>query len=88
MKGIETVKVNIVHRIYSNKWHVYAGLAILNPSARVQIDQYARSTTEIFKMMLAADDVTLADAARYDREYKDYFSATRPDLPVLLEGRE
>ena len=59
VKGIETVKVNIMLRIYSNKWHVYAGLAILNPSARIQIDQYARSTTEIFKMMLAADDATL-----------------------------
>ena len=53
--GIETVKVNIMLRIYSNKWHVYAGLAILNPSARVQIDQFARSTTEIFKLMLAGD---------------------------------
>ncbi|EKM55239.1 uncharacterized protein PHACADRAFT_255707 [Phanerochaete carnosa HHB-10118-sp] len=59
VKGIETVKVNIMHRIYSNKWHVYAGLAILNPSATIQIDQYARSTTEIFKLMLAADDVGL-----------------------------
>ena len=59
VKGIETVKVNIMLRIYSNKWHVYAGLAILNPSARVQIDQYARSTTEIFKLMLASDDVGL-----------------------------
>lgn len=59
VKGIETVKVNIMLRIYSNKWHVYAGLAILNPSARVQIDQYARSTTELFKLMLAADDATL-----------------------------
>ncbi|KAI0748429.1 Prephenate dehydrogenase [Daedaleopsis nitida] len=53
--GIETVKVNIMLRIYSNKWHVYAGLAILNPAARVQIDQYARSVTEIFKLMLASD---------------------------------
>ncbi|PIL24357.1 hypothetical protein GSI_14110 [Ganoderma sinense ZZ0214-1] len=53
--GIETVKVNIMLRIYSNQWHVYAGLAILNPSARVQIDQFARSTTEIFKLMLAGD---------------------------------
>ncbi|KAI0665264.1 Prephenate dehydrogenase [Cubamyces menziesii] len=53
--GIETVKVNIMLRIYSNKWHVYAGLAILNPSARVQIDQFARSTSEIFKLMLAGD---------------------------------
>ena len=46
-------------RIYSNKWHVYAGLAILNPAARVQIDQYARSTTEIFKLMLAGDAAAL-----------------------------
>jgi len=57
--GIETVKVNIMLRIYSNKWHVYAGLAILNPSARIQIDQYARSTTEIFKLMISGDDAGL-----------------------------
>ncbi|KAF9005257.1 prephenate dehydrogenase [Cyathus striatus] len=50
--GIETAKVNIALRIYSNAWHVYAGLAILNPSARVQIDQYAKSATELFKLML------------------------------------
>ncbi|KLO10768.1 Prephenate dehydrogenase [Schizopora paradoxa] len=50
--GIETVKVNIMLRIYSNKWHVYAGLAILNPSARLQIDQYAQCVTELFKLML------------------------------------
>ncbi|KAH9049198.1 prephenate dehydrogenase [Lactarius deliciosus] len=54
--GIETVKVNIMLRIFSNKWHVYAGLAILNPSARMQIKQYAQSTTDIFKLMLAADE--------------------------------
>jgi prephenate dehydrogenase (NADP+) len=53
--GIETVKVNIVLRIFSNKWHVYAGLAILNPFAKKQIKQYAQSTTDIFKLMLAAD---------------------------------
>lgn len=57
--GIETVKVNIMLRIYSNKWHVYAGLAILNPAARVQIDQYSRSTSEIFKLMLSGDDAGL-----------------------------
>jgi prephenate dehydrogenase (NADP+) len=54
--GIETVKVNIVLRIFANKWHVYAGLAILNPSAKKQIKQYAQSTTDIFKLMLAADE--------------------------------
>jgi prephenate dehydrogenase (NADP+) len=51
--GIENVKINVMMRIYSNKWHVYAGLAILNPSAKIQIRQYAASVTELFKLMLA-----------------------------------
>ena len=50
--GIKTAKVNLTLRIYSNVWHVYAGLAILNPAARIQIDRYATSATELFKMML------------------------------------
>lgn len=50
--GIENVKINIMLRIYSQKWHVYAGLAILNPEARLQIEQYAKSTTELYKLML------------------------------------
>ena len=50
--GIENVKCNIMLRIYSNKWHVYAGLAILNPSAQDQIRQYAKSVNELFKMMV------------------------------------
>lgn len=50
--GIENVKINVTLRIYSNKWHVYAGLAILNPSAKEQIRQYAESVTELFKLML------------------------------------
>lgn len=83
VKGIETVKVNIMLRIYSNKWHVYAGLAILNPSARVQIDQYARSTTEIFKMMLAADDAGLR---RRIYEARDAVFGTNGKIrpPILL----
>lgn len=50
--GIENVKINITLRIYSNKWHVYAGLAILNPSAREQIRQYAESVTDLYKLMI------------------------------------
>ncbi|PYI22015.1 Prephenate dehydrogenase [Aspergillus japonicus CBS 114.51] len=50
--GIENVKINITLRIYSNKWHVYAGLAILNPAAKKQIRQYAESVTELYKLMI------------------------------------
>ncbi|KAM3510604.1 hypothetical protein MY11210_005734 [Beauveria gryllotalpidicola] len=53
--GVENVKVNLMLRIYSQKWHVYAGLAILNPEAREQIAQYARSVTQLYKLMLVGD---------------------------------
>jgi prephenate dehydrogenase (NADP+) len=50
--GIENVKINVMMRIYSNKWHVYAGLAIMNPSAQDQIRQYSASVTELYKFMV------------------------------------
>jgi len=59
--GIENVKINVTLRIYANKWHVYAGLAILNPSAQKQIKQYAESVTELFKLMLAGHRKELSD---------------------------
>ena len=39
-------------RVYSNQWLVYAGFATLNPAARTQIDQFAKSETELFKLVL------------------------------------
>lgn len=50
--GIENAKINISMRIFSNKWHVYAGLAITNPSAHKQITQYSKSCEEIFTLMI------------------------------------
>lgn len=58
--GIENVKINLTLRIYSQKWHVYAGLAILNPYAKEQIRQYAKSVTELFKLMLGGHREELA----------------------------
>ncbi|KDR77932.1 hypothetical protein GALMADRAFT_244898 [Galerina marginata CBS 339.88] len=63
--GIETAKVNLTLRIYSNAWHVYAGLAILNPAARVQIDRYAASATELFKLMLEGGSGSAEDKKRF-----------------------
>ncbi|ODV87156.1 hypothetical protein CANARDRAFT_26578 [[Candida] arabinofermentans NRRL YB-2248] len=50
--GIENAKINISLRIYSNKYHVYAGLAITNPSAHEQILQYSASCYELFTLMI------------------------------------
>ena len=82
--GIETVKVNIMLRIFANKWHVYAGLAILNPSARTQIKQYAQSTTDIFKLMLAADEKGLRKRL-YEARDAVFGDAENSDRrPILL----
>lgn len=59
--GIENVKINLTLRIYAQKWHVYAGLAILNPSAKEQIKQYATSVTELYKLMLGGHRQELAE---------------------------
>lgn len=61
VSGIEVIKVNITLRIYSAKWHVYAGLALLNPSAQTQIRQYATSTTELFKLMVEGKEAELSE---------------------------
>ncbi|OSX65504.1 hypothetical protein POSPLADRAFT_1133987 [Postia placenta MAD-698-R-SB12] len=82
--GIETVKVNIMLRIYSNKWHVYAGLAILNPSARIQIDQYARSASEIFKLMLAGNDAAMRQRIYEARDR--VFGGKSEDGPVAARA--
>ncbi|KAI1919127.1 prephenate dehydrogenase (NADP(+)) [Ophidiomyces ophidiicola] len=65
--GIENVKINITLRVYSNKWHVYAGLAILNPAARKQIRQYAESVTELYKLMLGGHREELKDRVKAAR---------------------
>jgi prephenate dehydrogenase (NADP+) len=84
--GIETVKVNIMLRIFSNKWHVYAGLAILNPSAKTQIKQYAQSTTDIFKLMLAADEEGLRKRLYDARDavFGDVTNSESIRRPILL----
>lgn len=59
--GMENAKINISLRIYSNKWHVYAGLAITNPSAHKQITQYAKSCEELFTLMIQQKETELYD---------------------------
>jgi prephenate dehydrogenase (NADP+) len=68
VSGIEVVKVNITLRIYAAKWHVYAGLALLNPSAKEQVEQYAQSVTALFKLMVEGREADLAERVWRARE--------------------
>lgn len=67
--GIENAKMNIAIRIYSNKWHVYAGLAITNPSAHDQVVQYAESATELFNLMISGKKQELKERILKVKEY-------------------
>lgn len=69
VRGIEVAKINITLRIYSNKWHVYAGLAILNPVAKIQIEQYAKSVSDIFKLMIMEKEDELRERLYKAREF-------------------
>lgn len=53
---IDNVKILLTLRIYGGKAHVYSGLAILNPFAKEQVRQYAKSESELFKLMIQEDE--------------------------------
>lgn len=80
--GIENVKVNVTLRIFSNKWHVYAGLAIMNPSAQRQITQYAASVTDLFKLMIEGKEKEFAERVRTAARF--VFGDRKDDSPRLL----
>lgn len=86
--GIENVKINLMLRIYAQKWHVYAGLAILNPEAHKQINQFARSTTELFYLMLEGRRDELRERV-YAAKEKVFGPEDRPKWegkPLLPDG--
>ncbi len=54
--GIDNVKVWMCLRIYAGKPHIYSGLAISNPYAKEQVNQYAKSESELFSLMIQEDE--------------------------------
>lgn len=83
--GIENVKMNLTLRIYAQKWHVYAGLAILNPYAKKQIREYAQSVTELYKLMLGGH--TEAFTKRIKGAGEAVFGATKQEVEILLDDK-
>lgn len=81
--GIENAKINISLRIFSNKWHVYAGLAITNPSAHEQILQYTTSVTQLFTMMIQNKHQELRE--RIFKAKENVFGRLDPKHKLLLE---
>lgn len=79
--GIDNIKILLALRIYGGKSHVYAGLALLNPSAKKQIRQYAQSESELFKLILQEDEKVFKE--RINRAGNFVFGNV--NTPILLD---
>lgn len=83
--GIENAKTNIALRIYLNKWHVYAGLAITNKFAHHQMLQYSKSTTELFTLMVQGQKDELRKRLMSARNYVFKDILDNPQHELLLD---
>lgn len=54
--GLDNLKLILTLRIYSYKYHVYAGMAMMNPFAERDVRTYAEVENELFGLMLSEDD--------------------------------
>ncbi|KAI8812510.1 hypothetical protein BJ742DRAFT_21072 [Cladochytrium replicatum] len=80
--GIENVKIAMTMRIFANKWHVYAGLAIMNPTAHKQVQQYAQSVSDLFKLMIQEKAEEFTERIMKAKEY--VFGSSTDREPILL----
>lgn len=79
--GIDNVKILTTLRIFSYKSHIYAGLAILNPYAKVQIRGYAKVESELFGLMIEENEIQFRQ--RIDEAKAFVFN--RESQPLLLD---
>lgn len=85
--GLDHVKILMTLRIYSYKFHVYSGLALMNPYAREDVKLYAKAESDLFSMMIMED----ADAFRKtiyearDFVFKDHSSKLLLDDSIMNE---
>ncbi|KAJ2637334.1 prephenate dehydrogenase (NADP(+)) [Coemansia sp. RSA 1286] len=83
ISGINNVKVAMALRIYASKWHVYAGLAIMNPLAKKQLACFVESMTELYKHMVAGKKDEFRDLVYKAADF--IFGKDRTHKKILLD---
>jgi prephenate dehydrogenase (NADP+) len=53
--GLDNLKYLLTLRVYSYKAHVYAGLALQNPYAKLDVRTYAEQENELFSLMITGN---------------------------------
>ncbi|KAJ2807610.1 prephenate dehydrogenase (NADP(+)) [Coemansia guatemalensis] len=83
ISGINNVKVAMALRIYASKWHVYAGLAIMNPLAKKQLQCYVVSMATLYKYMIAGKRAEFRDLVHRAADF--IFGKDRSHKKILLD---
>ncbi|KAJ2783878.1 prephenate dehydrogenase (NADP(+)) [Coemansia javaensis] len=83
ISGINNVKVAMALRIYASKWHVYAGLAIMNPLATRQLECYVESMGTLYKHMIAGRTAEFRDLIHRAADF--IFGEDRSHKTILLD---
>lgn len=83
--GIDNVKILMCLRIYGGKPHVYSGLAIYNPYAGEQIQQYADSEADLFGLMIQGRKGAREFRQRINRAKAAIFNDD--NTPILLDDQ-
>ncbi|KAJ2296652.1 prephenate dehydrogenase (NADP(+)), partial [Coemansia sp. RSA 2611] len=83
ISGINNVKVAMALRIYASKWHVYAGLAIMNPLAKKQLQCYVESMTTLYKYMIAGNRTEFRELVHRAADF--IFGKDRSHKTILLD---
>ncbi|KAJ1965849.1 prephenate dehydrogenase (NADP(+)) [Dipsacomyces acuminosporus] len=83
ISGINNVKVAMALRIYASKWHVYAGLAIMNPFAKKQLQCYVESMTTLYKYMVGGKRDEFRDLVHRAADF--IFGKDRSQKKILLD---
>jgi prephenate dehydrogenase (NADP+) len=67
--GLDHVKILMTLRIYSYKFHVYSGLALMNPHARNDVKIYAKAVSDLFSLMIEENETDFRTAIYAARDF-------------------
>lgn len=81
--GLDNIKYLMTLRVYSYKAHVYAGLALQNPYAKLDVRTYAEQENELFSMMITGNREKYID--KINRAIANVFADKTPTENLIDE---
>lgn len=81
--GLDNLKLLLTLRIYSYKYHVYAGMAMLNPFAERDVRMFAEVENELFGLMISEDEESFREMV-YEAKGKLFGNK---EIPLMLNDK-